>query len=73
MDSESEKSFWIELGLLGLLVMILVCCVIFTAVGKQYGKNEVQKQAVQAGVAEWTVDKDGVVKFQWIKDKASAE
>lgn len=67
MNSESEKSLWIELGLLALLVIILVCCMIFTSVGKQYGKIEIMKQAVEAGAGEWTVDKDGSVQFRWIK------
>lgn len=67
MNSESEKSLWIELGLLVLLVIILVCCAIFTGVGKHYGKSEMMKQAVEAGVGEWTVDKDGSVQFRWIK------
>ena len=66
MNSESEKSLWLELLLLFILVVILVCCAVFTGVGKSYGKNEMMKQAVEAGVAEWTVDKDGCVKFQWI-------
>ena len=66
MNSESEKSLWVELLLLFILVVILVCCAVFTWVGKSYGKNEMMKQAVEAGVAEWTVDKDGCVKFQWI-------
>ena len=67
MNSESEKSLWIELGLLALLVIILVCCAIFTSVGKRYGKSEIMKQAVEAGVGEWTVDKDGSVQFRWKK------
>lgn len=67
MNSESEKSLWVELGLLALLVIILVCCAIFTSVGKQYGKIEIMKQAVEAGVGEWTVDKDGSVQFRWVK------
>lgn len=73
MNSKSEKSLWIELELLALLVIILVCCAIFTGVGKHYGKIEIMKQAVEAGVAKWIVDKDGVVQFQWVKDKAGQE
>ena len=66
MNNESEKSLWVELLLLSMLVIVLVCCAVFTGVGKSYGKNEIMKEAVEAGVAEWTVDKDGCVKFQWI-------
>ena len=73
MNSESEKSLWVELLLLFILVVILVCCAVFTGVGKSYGKNEMMKQAVEAGVAEWTVDKDGCVKFQWISTSEVTE
>ena len=73
MNSESEKSLWVELLLLFILVVILVCCAVFTGVGKSCGKNEMMKQAVEAGVAEWTVDKDGCVKFQWISKSEVVE
>ena len=68
MDSHGEKSLWIELGLLGFVVILLVCCATFTGVGRSYGRTDMMKQAVKAGVAEWVVDKDGVVQFQWIKE-----
>ena len=53
-------------------VAFLFCFVLFMAgfavgtfVGCVYAADRQRKQAVQAGVGEWVVDKDGWTSFRW--------
>ena len=65
MDAHGEKSLMAEILLIVGLLLLLLCVAIGGWIGKTYGRYEIKKQAVQAGVAEWVVDEQGTVDFRW--------
>lgn len=65
MDAHGEKSLMAEIILIFGLLLLLLCVAVGGWRGKAYGRYEIKKQAVQAGVAEWIVDEDGTVGFRW--------
>lgn len=65
MDARGEKSLMVEMLLIAWLLFTLLCIAIGGWTGKTYGRYEIKKQAIQAGVAEWIVDENGTVEFRW--------
>lgn len=65
MDAHGEKSLMAEIILIFGLLLLLLCVAVGGWIGKAYGRYEIKKQAVQAGVAEWVVDDEGIVEFRW--------
>ena len=65
MDAHGEKSLVAEIMLIFGLFFLLICVAIAGWVGKATGRYEIKKQAIQAGVAEWIVDEEGIVEFRW--------
>ena len=55
----------IELFLIVALILLVPCVAVSGWIGATYGRNDIKKQAVQAGVAEWIVDDEGIVEFRW--------
>ena len=51
MDAHGEKSLMAEILLIVGLLLLLLCVAIGGWIGKEHGRYEIKKQAVQAGVS----------------------
>ncbi len=65
MDAHGEKSLMAEMLFIAWSISSVLCIAIGGWIGKTTGRYEITKQAIQAGVAEWTVDENGTVEFRW--------
>jgi hypothetical protein len=69
MNAESEKSLILEIMFLIFLVVWLFSSIACLHIGKYNGELKIKKQAIQNNAAEYIVDRDGNVTFQWKDQK----